>query len=103
MVETLEKYCPKILDEDLTRKFEIEMDKIREGHQKKEQLLEDAKDAIIKITTELKKHQKVIGTDLQKANKETQDEMSFLGICPVCKQGNISMRRGKTFHPAFPC
>ncbi|MEK6891784.1 MAG: DNA topoisomerase I [Nanoarchaeota archaeon] len=95
MVETLEKYCPKILDEDLTRKFEIEMDKIREGKQKKEQLLEDAKDAITKITAELKKHQKEIGTDLQKANKETQDEMSFLGICPSCKQGNIMMRRGK--------
>src|SRR3989344_420809 len=92
---TFEKYCPKILDEDLTRRFELEMDKIREGHQKKEQLLEDAKDAIIKITTELKKHQKEIGTDLQKANKETQDEMSFLGICPVCKVGNITMRRGK--------
>ena len=95
MVETLEKYCPKILDEDLTRKFEIEMDKIRDGKQKKEQLLEDAKDAITKITAELKKHQKEIGTDLQKANKETQDEMSFLGICPICKQGNITMRRGK--------
>ena len=94
-IETLEKYCPKILDEELTRKFELEMDKIREGREKKETLLEEAKDAIIKITSELKKNQKEIGTDLQKANKETHDEMSFLGICPLCKQGNISMRRGK--------
>src|SRR3989338_5477723 len=42
-IETLEKYCPKILDEDLTRRFELEMDKIRDGAQKKEALLEDAK------------------------------------------------------------
>ena len=94
-IETLEKYCPKILDEDLTRRFELEMEKIREQKQKKEAVLEDAKDAIIKITSELKRNQKEIGIELQKANKETQDEMSFLGICPVCKEGNITMRRGK--------
>jgi DNA topoisomerase-1 len=94
-IETLEKYCPKILDEELTRHFEIEMEKIREGQQKKEAILEDAKEAIIKITAELKKHQKEIGADLQKANRETQDEMSFLGKCPVCREGNIMMRRGK--------
>ncbi|MBI2659977.1 DNA topoisomerase I [Candidatus Woesearchaeota archaeon] len=97
-IETLEKYCPKILDEDLTRHFEVEMDKIREGNQKKEIILEDAKEAIIKITAELKKHQKEIGTDLQKANRETQDEMSFLGVCPVCKEGNLHIRRGKKWY-----
>lgn len=95
MVETLERYCPKILDEDLTRNFETEMDKIREGKQKKEQLLEDAKDAIVKITAEFKKHQKEIGAELSKANRQTQDEMTLLGTCPVCKEGNLAIRRGK--------
>ncbi len=94
-IETLEKYVPKILDEELTRHFELEMDKIREGKQKKEAILEDAKDAITKVVADLKKHQKEIGTELAKANRETQDEMSFLGICPVCKVGNIAIRRGK--------
>lgn len=94
-IETLEKYCPKILDEELTRHFEVEMDKIRESQQKKEVILEDAKDAITKIISDLKKNQKEIGADLQKANRETQDEMSFLGICPICKEGNLNLRRGK--------
>ena len=94
-IETLEKYSPKIIDEELTRHFELEMDNIREGKQKREIVLEDAKDALTKILTDFKKHQKEIGTELSKANKETQDEMSFLGICPICKLGNISMRRGK--------
>ena len=97
-VETLEKYCPKILDEELTRRFEIEMDKIREGKQKKDAVLEEAKDAIIKITSELKKNQKEIGADLQKANRETQDEMAFLGNCPVCKEGHLHIRRGKKWY-----
>ncbi|MEK6942809.1 MAG: DNA topoisomerase I [Nanoarchaeota archaeon] len=94
-IETLEKYSPKIIDEELTRHFELEMEGIREGKQKKDQVLEEAKEAITKILIDFKKHQKEIGTELSKANKETQDEMSFLGICPICKLGNITMRRGK--------
>ncbi|MBI3027455.1 DNA topoisomerase I [Candidatus Woesearchaeota archaeon] len=94
-IETLEKYCPKIIDEELTRHFEIEMDKIRDRQMKKEELLEEAKAAISKIIIDFKKNEKEIGAELQKANRETQDEMSFLGICPVCKEGNIALRRGK--------
>ncbi len=94
-IETLEKYSPKIIDEELTRHFEIEMDKIRERNQKKEKILEDAKDAITKIITDFKKHEKEIGSELSKANRATQDEMTFLGVCPVCKEGNLTIRRGK--------
>ncbi len=94
-IETLEKYCPKIIDEELTRHFELEMEKIRERQQKKEKILEDAKEAITKIIVDFKKHQKEIGAELLKANRETQDEMAFLGMCPACKAGNLMIRRGK--------
>ena len=94
-IETLEKYCPKIIDEELTRHFEVEMEAIREKQQKREIVLEEAKDAITKILVDFKKHQKEIGTDLSKANRATQDEMAFLGICPICKEGNLTIRRGK--------
>src|SRR3990167_5153507 len=42
-VETLEKYSPKILDESLTRSFEEDMEKIREGNEKPDKVLETAK------------------------------------------------------------
>ena len=94
-IETLQKYCPKIIDEELTKHFEDEMESIREDTGKKQKILEDAKEAITKILVDFKKHQKEIGAELQKANRETQDEMSMLGQCPVCKEGNLMMRRGK--------
>ena len=94
-IETLEEYCPKIIDEELTRHFEIEMEKIREMKQKKEKILADAKEAITNIIADFKKHEKEIGTNLSKANRATQDEMSLLGTCPVCKEGNLAIRRGK--------
>lgn len=97
-IDTLERYCPKIIDEDLTRHFEIEMEKIREMKQKKEEILEEAKEAIAKIIDDFKKHQKEIGEDLSKANRETQDEMAFLGVCPICKEGSLMIRRGKKWY-----
>ncbi|MAG91124.1 DNA topoisomerase I [Candidatus Woesearchaeota archaeon] len=94
-IETLEKYCPKIIDEELTRHFEIEMEKIRQNQLKKEKTLEESKDSITKIIADFKKNQKEIGAELAKANRETQDEMAFLGSCPTCKEGKLMLRRGK--------
>lgn len=94
-IGTLEKYAPRIIDEELTRHFEMEMEKIREGKQKKDAILKEAKTAITHILADFKKNQKDIGAELQKANRETQDEMAFLGICPACKEGNLRIMRGK--------
>ena len=94
-IDTLEKYCPKIVDESLTRHFEEELEKVRESKLKKEQILDEAKDAITKIIDEFKKHEKDIGTDLLKAQRETRAEMTTLGKCPKCKKGDLVIRKGK--------
>ena len=94
-IETLEKFAPKIIDEELTRHFELEMDKIRENPKMQDKILDEAKDAITKILHEFKDNIKDIGKDLHKAHKETQDEMTNLGECPICKVGSITIRRGK--------
>ena len=94
-IETLEKYCPKIIDEALTRHFEEEMEKIRESQQNKKVILEEAKEAITKIIVEFKKHEKEIGSELLKAERETWDEINYIGKCPNCKEGNLQLRKGK--------
>jgi len=94
-VETLEKYSPRILDEELTRHFEEEMEEIRQGKRKSKQVLEEAKKAITEIISGFKKHEKEIGKELLEASIETRDELSHLGKCPACKEGELHMRRGK--------
>ena len=97
-VETLEKYAPKIVDEELTRHFEDEMEKIMEDKIKKEDVLEDAKVAITNILSDFKKKEKEIGKELLAANIETRDSLSNLGKCPVCNNGNLQIRSGKFGH-----
>ena len=88
-VETLEKYCPKIVDEELTRHFEIEMDEIQEGKKKPELVLKEAKQSLKEILADFKKKEKDIGAGLKEATIETQNKANLIGKCPVCKKGNL--------------
>jgi DNA topoisomerase I len=93
--EILENYCPDILDSELTKHFEEEMEKIREEKKKGEAVLEDAEKILTKILKKFKKQEKEIGKELAAATKETRDELSYLGKCPKCKKGELHMRRGR--------
>jgi DNA topoisomerase-1 len=94
-VETLEKHVPKIVDEELTRHFEEEMEQIMENKKTSEEVLGEAKKKITEIMSDFKKHEKEIGKELLSANIETRDELSHLGKCPNCEKGDLHMRHGK--------
>src|SRR3989338_5333823 len=94
-VETLQKYAPKIVDEELTRHFEEEMEGIREEKRKPAEVLDEAKSAITDIITDFKKHEKEIGKELLEANIETRDALTTLGKCPACNEGDLKIRKGK--------
>ncbi|MEK6956111.1 MAG: DNA topoisomerase I, partial [Nanoarchaeota archaeon] len=93
--ETLEKYCPEILDENLTRKFEEDMELIESSEKKGNEIIEDAKVFLTSSLKNFKKHEKDIGEGLGKAAIETRDKESFIGKCMKCKEGDLQIRRGK--------
>ncbi len=90
-VETLSKYCPLILDEKLTRHFELEMEKIREKKKKVETVLAKAKKVLEGMLSDFKKKEKEIGEELAKANLQTMDLMNTLSACS-CKKGNLKIK-----------
>ena len=93
--ETLKKYVPQILDEKLTRHFEEELEKIREGKKKPETVLTEAKKILNKLLKEFKDKEEKIGKALLEANRETQAQADLIGKCPNCNKGLLNLRRGK--------
>ena len=93
--ETLERYCPDILDENLTRKFEDDMQLIENAEKKGHEVIEDAKTFLTGSLKNFKKHEKDIGEGLGKAAIETRDKEAFIGKCMKCKEGDLQIRRGK--------
>jgi DNA topoisomerase-1 len=109
VVLSLEKNCPMILDEKLTRKFEQEMELIKkeksgeEMKKKEEKILDEAREILKKIAKQFKKQEKVIGKILAEAQQEAREEerkRNTLFQCPKCKKGQLIIlrsKRGKRF------
>ena len=95
LVETLEKYSPDILDEELTRHFEEEMEQISVGKKTEEDVLEEAKKILKKILDKFRKQEKKIGKDLTEAKYEARRIAETIGVCPVCGEGVLKIRKGK--------
>jgi len=108
LIDTLEKHCPIIIDENLTRKFEKEMDGIqnakKELKEKEEKILEDAKGTIDMISKKFKEDEAEIGLELVKANKDMYAQEraeNELTVCTKCGKGKLRILYGKKFKRYF--
>lgn len=90
--DMLEANVPEIVDEELTRRFEDEMEKIRENHYDKEKVLDEAKKALTKILNEFKEKEKKIGEALKQSLFESQEKENTVGECPLCKEGTLMIK-----------
>lgn len=97
--EVLGKHSPKILDVELTRKIEEEMEGIQEGRMKKEKVIEEGKVALAEILSRFKSEEKEIGKELLASWKTMDAEKNIVGKCPRCSSDLriIRMNGGKQF------
>jgi DNA topoisomerase-1 len=109
MVDTLEKYSPIILDEELTRKMNEELEDIESGKKKdlkaeKEKVLTEAKEEVVKIAQAMTKNLEAMGKNLADANAvvwEQEKEANTMNECPVCHKGRLRVMYGKKFGRYF--
>jgi DNA topoisomerase-1 len=94
-VETLEKHSPEILDEELTRNIEAEMEEVIAGKKNGEEIEEGARQILIKVLDKFKKDEKEIGEELKESLYKAKDQKTMseaMGTCPVCKEGLLIVR-----------
>jgi DNA topoisomerase-1 len=101
VTESLKEYSPKILSEELTRKFEAGMDEVLNGKKRREEVVEEAKNTLVDVLEDFKKNEKEIGKKLLEGLVEARNEERKLGTCPNCKTGELRMifskKSGKRF------
>lgn len=93
--DALSTYCPHIIEEDLTRKLEKDMEKIEKGQETKEIVIAEGKGIITELVSEFNKKENEIGEALLKGLKESESA-NLLGTCKTCGTGNLILRRSKT-------
>ena len=106
--ETLDKYAPIILDEDLTREMTEELEKIESSESTWPELekvvLEKAQEQVNKIAELMTKNLSKIGESLKDANEAVyaqEREENKMTKCPVCGEGHLAIRYGKRFGRYF--
>ncbi|ODS42319.1 MAG: DNA topoisomerase I [Candidatus Altiarchaeales archaeon IMC4] len=92
IVETLDKFCPDVLSEKLTRKFEKEMDSIIDGKMASEKVLIDGRHAVEHFSKEFKTNELEIGKSL--TGTASGAPVNTLGKCLKC-EGNLVLRKSK--------
>ncbi|MBU0586877.1 DNA topoisomerase I [Candidatus Micrarchaeota archaeon] len=80
----LKKDAPRILDEELTKKIEDDMEKIQTGEMKKEEVIEEGRAFLAEILSDFKQKEMEIGKDLASALEETEEREKTVGKCNLC-------------------
>ena len=112
LIETLEKYSPIIIDENLTSGLQKEMDDIVEGGEKniselkkmEDKIIDKARESVIEISKDFEKSEKEIGNELINANVKLIAEKKIentLCKCPNCSKGNLAITYSKKTRKNF--
>ena len=99
LIKTLEKHSPIIIDENLTKELQDEMDEIVETKQKElegkeDKILDKAKSLITKIAEQFIGNENKIGEELMEAQEEQraiEKKENTLTQCPKCQKGNLAI------------
>ncbi|MBS3052297.1 MAG: DNA topoisomerase I [Candidatus Aenigmarchaeota archaeon] len=100
VIKVLEEYSPKVISEELTRKFEEEMEMVNKLEKKREEVVEDAKNLLTDVMKDFKDNEKRIGEELSKAYITFKQDQKRIGVCPKCEKDLtiiVSRKSGKRF------
>lgn len=101
LIESLEKNCPIIIDEKLTRDVETHLESIRNSKDlqvRQTQVLEDVKKIIYSIGEQFSKNELKIGQSLVEATSKLWEDAkkeNELMPCTVCNNGNLTIKYSK--------
>ncbi|MFH1106345.1 MAG: DNA topoisomerase I [Candidatus Micrarchaeota archaeon] len=93
--DALKKNVPEIMDEQLTRQFEEEMDAIQEGKYGGKQVVDEGREALAKILKSFKLKEETVGKALASGLHTFQRQEDVLGSCNICKEGKIVIKKSK--------
>ena len=111
LIESLEKHSPIIIDEELTRQLEKQMDKLQNSNtsqidlkHQEEEIIEKVKRVITDISKEFVTKEREIGLDLLKGietQRKDEQQANTLMVCPVCKKGELRIIYSKKTRKQF--
>lgn len=95
VIKMLKEHSPEIVSVNLTRKLEKDMELIKDGKEKRSEVVERTRETLEKILSDFKKNENEIGKVLLKAVRKEMKEESTVGKCTCGGDLVIRMSRKK--------
>ena len=95
VIEVLSEYCPIVVYPEMTRLLESKMKEIQQGIETKQNVLQNAIEALKKVTSELKEKETEIGAKLSQRLQKNKLKEKTVGSCPKCSDGKLVILRSK--------
>jgi DNA topoisomerase I len=95
IIEVLTKYCPTVVYPEMTRLLESKMEAIQQGIETKQNVLQNAIEALRKITAEFQEKETEIGAKLSQPQRKSKLKEKTVGACPKCIDGKLMILRSK--------
>jgi len=93
--EALQTHVPEILSEQLTRKFEKQMETIQEGRVAQQHVIDEGREALTLILNEFRSKEAAIGAELSKGLVAFRRDERVLGACTKCAEGKLVIKKSK--------
>ena len=100
--EMLGRFAPEILDSELTRGIEDEMERIQDGENEKK-ALDDGRQLLTKILGKFDGNEKEIGLSLPAGLRKKSVGENLLGPCPKCGKGDLRIIKGSSGRQFIGC
>ena len=91
VTKALKENSPNIVSEELTKRFEDEMELVFNGKKKRDEVVKEAKEVLTEILEEFKSNEKKIGAKLSEALQISREDERTLGGCLNCKVGEMKV------------
>lgn len=95
VIEVLSEYCPMVVCPEMTRLLESKMKEIQQGIETKQNVLQNAIEALRIVTSELKEKETEVGAKLSQRLQKNRLEEKTVGSCPKCSDGKLVILRSK--------
>ncbi|WEU41054.1 MAG: DNA topoisomerase I [Candidatus Odinarchaeum yellowstonii] len=101
VIEVLEKYSPNVLSVKLTRDIEEDLELIQENKKTRKEVIIESINALKPILEEFKLKENVIGADLGAALKKLWKKQNYIGVCPKCGTGELTVIYSRSSYKRF--
>lgn len=101
VIDVMREFSPEIISETLTRRTEVELEKIERGGRDGRDLIEASIKVLSQVVLEMKLREGQIGKQMQQAAIATRLFQTVLGTCLSCGDGKLIMIRSRKTRKRF--